>query len=86
MQVEVVGAERASRCNFFLVFLFEYKKQKKYSYDFFQKIINFSKRQLKLTIYLKCPSITRAFFCSFGSCGQYVKKSGRIILVAFPAT
>jgi hypothetical protein len=26
-----------------------------------------------------------SFFCSFDTCGQYVKKSGRIILVAFLA-
>jgi antirestriction protein len=63
MQVEVVGVERASRCNF-LVF----------------EILQ------KSTIYIKCLSKTGAFFCSFESCGQYVKKSGRIILVAFPAT
>ncbi len=35
--------------------------------------------------YIQAPE-TRGLFCSFEPCGQYVKKSGHIILEAFLAT
>ena len=34
---------------------------------------------------IECSVNPGHFFCSFDTCGQYVKKSGHIILVAFPA-
>lgn len=70
MQVEVVDVEKVSQCSF---------------YDFFQKIENFSKSIVPTKEYLQAPE-TRGLFCSFEACGQYVKKSGRIILEAYLAT